>query len=155
MQRKTFNPDKITKATQNDISDIHSIEEESFSNPWKISFFYTELANEFSNTFIYREKNKEPAAGFIIFRKVTDTIEILKIAVKKDFREKGIGSGLMNFLLSGQFTEGVNTFFLEVRASNEEVIRFYRTFKFNISGTRKNYYRNPAEDALILKFRKN
>lgn len=155
MQKKTFNPDKITKATQYDISDIHSIEKECFTNPWKISFYYDELSNEFSNTYIYRDNDEESAAGFIIFRKITDTIEIIKIAVKKEFRKKGIGSLLMNFLLSGQSADGVHTFFLEVRVSNKEAIRFYRKFGFQTSGTRKNYYRNPAEDALVLKFRKD
>ena len=155
MQKKTYNPGKITKATQNDISYVTIPVVAKMIIRWKMSFFYDELTNEFSNMFIYRETNNEPAAGFIVVRKVTNTIEILKIAVKKKFRKKGIGSEMMNFIMSGQFAEGVNIFSLEVRASNEEAIKFYRSFKFERSGFRKNYYKDPPEDAMILQLRKD
>ncbi|MEN8153182.1 MAG: ribosomal protein S18-alanine N-acetyltransferase [Acidobacteriota bacterium] len=155
MQKKTYDLTKIKKATPQDLSEIHLIEKESFSNPWKISFFSGELSNVFSNTFIYREKDEEQAIGFIIFRKIADTIEIIKIAVKKNYRDMGIGSFLMNFILSGPYSDEILSFFLEVRTSNDEAIRFYKKFGFNITGIRKNYYSNPTEDALILNFRKN
>ena len=87
-------------------------------------------------------------AGFIVVREVaSDEFEVLNIAVHPEFRGRGIGSALFEEAASGR--EG--QWFLEVRASNGRAIFFYEKHGFNRAGIRPNYYRVPAEDAVVMR----
>jgi ribosomal-protein-alanine N-acetyltransferase len=45
---------------------------------------------------------------------------------------------------------GASRVFLEVRQSNTDARAFYATLGFLEVGRRRGYYRDPAEDALVL-----
>jgi ribosomal-protein-alanine N-acetyltransferase len=89
-------------------------------------------------------------AGFVSGRRVVDEAEILNLAVKPDFRRKGIGKALVRELLQLFAREKVANVFLEVRSSNANAIAFYQHQNFRQVGERPAYYQNPPEAALVL-----
>jgi len=93
---------------------------------------------------------KEEIVGFIAGRRVTDEGEILNLAVGMPSRRRGVGRILVETLLSSFVREGVARVFLEVRESNGAAISFYRQLGFRLVGTRRGYYQEPDESALVL-----
>ena len=80
-----------------------------------------------------------------------DESDMMNVAVHPDFRKQGIANALILGLVEELRKMGSHCLTLEVRASNENAISVYRKLDFQEVGRRKNYYRNPREDALILR----
>ena len=91
--------------------------------------------------------------GFIVGRQVEDEWEIENIAVTGVARRCGLGSRLVGELLDLVRKRGGKSVFLEVRESNHAARSLYEKWAFLEVGRRKMYYQNPAEDALVLKFK--
>ncbi len=91
--------------------------------------------------------------GFIVSQQLEDEWEIENIAVTGAARRRGLGSRLVNELLDLVRSRGGKTVFLEVRESNRAARSLYEKWGFLEVGRRKMYYQNPAEDALVLKFK--
>lgn len=91
--------------------------------------------------------------GFIVGCRVEDEWEIENIAVTGAARRGGLGSRLVGELLDLVRKRGGKSVFLEVRESNRAARSLYEKWAFIEVGRRKMYYQNPAEDALVLKFK--
>jgi ribosomal-protein-alanine N-acetyltransferase len=88
-------------------------------------------------------------AGFIAIRRTgPDEGEILNLAVHPGFRRRGIAKALLSSVLQTSPGE----WFLEVRESNAAAIALYSACGFVPSGRRENYYENPAEAAIVMRF---
>src|SRR5262249_54803806 len=87
--------------------------------------------------------------GFLVTREtVPGESEILNLAVHPSHRRRGIAKRLMqNALTSAQ-----GMWFLEVRESNEGALRLYESLGFEQAGRRENYYSNPPESAIVMRF---
>lgn len=94
---------------------------------------------------VYSIQN-EPV-GYLTYSNCIDHIDIISIAVKPEFRKKGIAQALFNYL--EQINAQNLTLFLEVRSTNAPAINLYTKLGFKQISTRENYYQNPVEDALI------
>ena len=90
--------------------------------------------------------------GFLIGRPAADEFEILNLAVGKKFRRRGIASKLIHNATETARAAGIAQMFLEVRASNLPGIALYTQMAFRVCGRRKNYYRDPIDDAILLIF---
>lgn len=88
--------------------------------------------------------------GFLIGRSAGDEFEILNLAVGKKFRRRGIATKLIRSVTESARAAGAAQIFLEVRASNLPGIALYTHLAFRVCGRRKNYYRDPVEDAVLL-----
>ena len=88
--------------------------------------------------------------GYLILHDSYDLYEIMKIAVKKEFRNKKIGEQLINFYLNNWD----QSLFLEVRESNKVAMYFYEKIGFLNVGKRKNYYSN-GETAILMSLERN
>ena len=75
----------------------------------------------------------------------------MNVAVHPDRRRQGIAENLITHLIQELKNRGSHALMLEVRASNAPAIALYEKLGFRQVGLRKNYYRNPKEDALILR----
>ena len=75
----------------------------------------------------------------------------MTLGVLPDARQKGIGRALTTALLQHCRDQGVRQVFLEVRAGNEAALALYRDLGFKIIDRRRRYYRNPEEDAAIMR----
>jgi ribosomal-protein-alanine N-acetyltransferase len=93
--------------------------------------------------------------GILVGRIAADEFEILNLAVGKAFRRRGVATQLVSAALGYARTAGARQAYLEVRASNESGIALYTRMGFRVSGRRPNYYRNPAEDAVLLVLHKH
>jgi [ribosomal protein S18]-alanine N-acetyltransferase len=89
-------------------------------------------------------------SGLIIFRIMADEAEILNLAVESRRRRQGMASRLIEDLIAASRAAGVKRIFLEVRHSNEAARNFYARMGFTEVGRRRQYYRHPAEDGLVL-----
>ncbi len=90
-------------------------------------------------------------AGFLASRTLIEEEEheILNILVDPALRGRGIGSKLLKTSIAAK--RGI--WYLEVRAGNAAALRMYNTFGFSDFGRRKGYYKNPYEDAIVMRFR--
>jgi len=128
-----------------------AIERASFPNPWHETTFRGEIQNEgISFPLVASERTERRVVGYIIFWRIQDEIQINNIAVHPDFRGLGIGEAILREVLDKARSEGAVFVSLEVRVSNVPARALYEKFGFEIIGSRKDYYINPAEDALVL-----
>lgn len=95
-------------------------------------------------------KSFGPAIGFLVALDSGPDWELENIAVLPEFRRQGIGLGLLQVLLEEARSRSAERILLEVRASNEAAIGFYRANGFELRTRRREYYAGPTEDALIL-----
>ncbi len=131
-----------------DIGDVLKIEQECFSDPWSESGFYAELALDVSHFIVYSENEK--IIGFACMQCICDEGYVINFAVLPQFRNKGIGSNLLEALISFSKARNLSFMTLEVRKSNLSAIRLYMSKGFSIVGIRPNFYSKPNEDALLM-----
>lgn len=110
----------------------------------------TELAAS-SALFLWGGENAGQLVAFLITRQISEEVEILNLAVAPAARRRGMGSQLLRHALAAAKRDGARRAFLEVRESNQAAVAFYQRFGFSGAGRRKQYYRDPPEDALILR----
>lgn len=133
-----------------DLDGVLAVESESFTNPWTREMYTWELQNR-AICHIFVARTPECAvAGFCAFWLVLDEIHINNVAVRPQFRRLGIGTALLQRVLAEARQLGARRATLEVRTSNEDARRLYERSGFYVAATRRNYYTNPVEDALIL-----
>ena len=65
-------------------------------------------------------------------------------------RRRGIAAVLLEGFMAEARARGAEQMLLEVRESNIPAIRLYERYGFTAYNKRKNYYRNPAEDAVLM-----
>lgn len=141
---------------KSDVKSVVQIEKECFSHPWSEASIYEELDNPLSFTVVAVSSQKsqncenEDAAGFINARIINDEVYINNIAVKKEFKRKGIGKGLLSALEKKAGEVNASFITLEVRESNLPAISLYASFGYKIAGKRKKFYRDPIENAVLM-----
>ncbi len=138
----------IKRMTYDDIEAVLRIENESFSDSWNRESFEHSINAEYDYP-IAAEYEGE-TAGYAILRSSIDTADIIRIAVDKKNRRRGIASGLMEALLEYGYSTGVKKYMIEVRRHNYAAICLYEGFGFEIFGIRENYYSNPVEHGLLM-----
>ena len=131
------------------VAQIAELEKICFSDPWSERSIASELDNKLAFWLVATEG--ETVAGYIGSQTVMDETDMMNVAVHPDFRRKGIAEALVNALVDHLKKIGSHCLTLEVRASNAPAISLYEKLGFAEIGRRKNYYRNPREDALILR----
>jgi len=133
-----------------DLDGVLEVEGESFTNPWTREMYAWELQNRSVCHILVVRTPDCPVAGFCAFWLVFDEIHINNIAIRPSYRGQGIGTALLQHVLAEARALGARRATLEVRASNEGARRLYERLGFYVAATRRNYYSNPVEDALIL-----
>jgi [ribosomal protein S18]-alanine N-acetyltransferase len=141
-------PISIRDMTLSDIPAVVAIEAVSFTTPWSEISLRSEIGSFGS---IARVAVFDGCVvGYMIAKKVLDEAQLLDLAVMKAHRRQGIAMLLMEDLIQALRERGAARLYLEVRASNAAAIRLYERFGFTIIGVRKDYYRNPVEDAQVM-----
>ena len=132
-----------------DVSAIAELEKICFSDPWSENSIASELNNPLSCWLVAVEDGS--LAGYVGSQTVLDGSDMMNIAVAPKYRRKGIAEELVLALCEHLRDRNSICLLLEVRASNAPAISLYEKLNFVQIGRRKNYYRNPKEDALILR----
>ena len=131
----------ISKAEKKDLKEIYDLSVQCLPDFMSLASLEQSFENPAVTFMIY--KKQEKILGYICFSEVLGEGEILYIAVLPQHRREGIGKLLAD-------TVKLSPLFLEVRQSNISAIGFYTSLGFSKVSVRKNYYRNPTEDAVIM-----
>ena len=141
---------RVRIAKSSDLDDIYDLDVQTFAMPWsKEALSYDILEND--NAFVIVAEYEGEFAGYADIWTVLDEADLNSIAVRVDFRRKGIGDAIMLAMIEMLSTSGVATINLEVRVSNMPAIKLYKKYGFNECGVRPGYYLDNGEDALIMK----
>ncbi len=139
----------IREMKSQDTAQVAELEKLCFLDPWNEESIAHELVNPLSCWLVAVDGDK--VAGYVGSQTVIDESDMMNIAVHPDYRRQGIGAELVNVLGEKLKEKGSLRLSLEVRASNESAQALYQKLGFAQVGRRPRYYRNPREDALILR----
>ncbi len=139
----------IRPATEADLAAIAAIESASFGDPWSLKSFGDSLAHSFVRMSVIEDDGS--VAGYSVVWVSGEECELANLAVDPARRRAGLGTLLLDALLERAHEEALFVIFLEVRASNTAAQELYASRGFHEVGRRPMYYKNPAEDALLLR----
>lgn len=141
---------KILPMQKSNVDEVIKIEEQAYGeHHWSKDSFYGELSNNLAHYYCAFDSKGE-LVGYAGSWRVLDEAHITTIAVKPELRRKRIGEALLNKILEDCYKNEIKYITLEVRASNKPAISLYEKYGFKSLGTRKGYYQNNNEDALIM-----
>lgn len=140
----------VRKMLPSDLDAVSQIENATFSNPYTLEQLSYEL-NENPVGWMYVAVVDHEVVGFIDFMITFNSSTIVQIAVKEEFKRKGIGNMLLGQMVKDcESKEDVVEFItLEVRASNAPAIAFYKKHRFQQITVKKQYY-DDGEDAIYM-----
>lgn len=139
---------KIEKMTKEHLEAVYIIETECFSHPWSKQSIENELNNDTSLFWVATENND--VIGYIGMSVIIDEGYIFNVAVDKAFRQRGVGTALINELVTYGKKNNLCFITLEVRESNASAQLLYSKFGFIKVGKRENYYSEPKENAILM-----
>ena len=139
----------IVNMNESHVAQVAALEKICFSDPWSENSVASELKNPLSCWLVAEEDGE--VAGYVGSQTVMDESDMMNVAVHPDYRRKGVAEKLVMELVEALKKRDSRCLTLEVRASNEPARALYEKLGFVQVGLRKNYYRNPREDALILR----
>lgn len=128
---------------------VAALEALCFAAPWSEKSVSLELSNPLSLWLVAIEENE--VVGYVGSQTVMGETDMMNVAVHPDHRRKGVAKTLIEALIQALKERQSHSLTLEVRVSNEPAISLYERLGFYEAGRRRNYYRNPKEDALILR----
>lgn len=138
----------VRSAGEADLVAVAGIERQSFGDPWSLDAFRSALRP--GTSFVVADRAGE-VVGYAIAWSVVDEAELANIAVTPLARGQGIGARLLDAAIACAAGTGCTTMYLEVRESNARARALYASRGFEEVGRRRRYYRQPVEDALILR----
>jgi ribosomal-protein-alanine N-acetyltransferase len=140
----------IQPMTGDDIEGVLAVEAVSFPSPWSRQHFLSEVSSPLSFPLVARTADGA-IAGYICCMLVMDEGSILNVAVRPDFRGRGIGRLLVETALDDFRTRGAAFVALEVRPTNRPALSLYASVGFVVAGRRRAYYEN-GEDAVLMEY---
>lgn len=140
---------KYLKMELSHVEQVAELEKCCFSMPWSVNAITSELTNPLSLWLV--AVDGDTVAGYVGSQSVMGEADMMNLAVHEQYRRCGVGHRLVTELVAALAARDVSSLTLEVRASNEPAIRLYEKLGFAQVGRRPGYYRNPREDALILR----
>ncbi|HEX3016630.1 MAG TPA: ribosomal protein S18-alanine N-acetyltransferase [Caproicibacter sp.] len=138
----------IVPMAERHLDTLSELERVCFSEPWTRSGLAAELENP-AAVFAVAELDGK-TAGYAGMNCVLDECYIDNVAVFPEYRRMGIAQAIMRYLIDFAKENRASFVTLEVRASNSGAIALYSKLGFREMGRRPSFYRQPAEDALIL-----
>lgn len=138
----------IIAMTEDHVAQIAELERKSFADPWSEKSIASELANPLSLWLVAEKEGK--VCGYVGSQTVLGETDMMNIAVHPDDRRCGIATALIVELVKQLKGRDSHILRLEVRESNAPAIALYESMGFIQLGLRRNYYRNPKENGLIM-----
>lgn len=139
----------IRPMERRDLASVEEMETFCFQDSWSARILEEGLDSRFDWFWVW-ESETGMVAGYCNLRILAGEGELMRIAVRPEFRGHGLGRELMEVLVVFAREQGVKSVSLEVRTGNETAINLYKTYGFQTEGLRKDYYSHPTEDALIM-----
>lgn len=140
---------RLRPASRADVAALAVLERAAFDDPWSVAQLTEALG--WSGAIAFVVDGSRGIAGYVLGRVVVDEGEILSIAVDPALRRAGLGRALLDGALAAMVDRGARAAWLEVRVSNAAARAMYGAAGFVAAGLRRGYYRQPPEDALVLR----
>ena len=131
-----------------DATGIAELEDLIFSDAWSYRDVQDLICTEGGMCFTAVEDGK--VIAYVIGRLIAPEGEIYRVAVAPHQRQRGIGYRLLDYAVKTSKGQGLERLFLEVRSRNIPARKLYTAYGFKEIGVRKNYYKNPQDDAIIM-----
>lgn len=141
---------RLRRADRSDLAAVVEIEKVSFADPWSLASFRTALAEE-RVLFVVAESASAEVLGYVVAWCTVDEAELANLAVVPSARGAGVGKALVDAALRYGEERACVCMYLEVRESNGAARAVYAARGFEQVGRRRRYYRDPVEDALVLR----
>jgi len=136
-----------------DVDQVLSIEQASFSMPWSRNLFLSEFRSPLVSTLLVALADDpllRKVIGYIVYWIVADEMHILNLATAPEQRRQGVAKKLVLAGLKRAHQKGAARAFLEVRASNMAAQKLYADLGFTGTSMRREYYDSPVEDAVVM-----
>lgn len=134
--------------TESDAGGIAYLEQQLFTDPWSEESIRETFRQTHSIIIVAVEQNT--VIGYVIGQRIGDEAEILRLAVSKKRQQAGVGHILLGALKESRPDKQVRKILLDVRESNQNAIDFYLRNEFKKDGIRKDFYRFPHENAVLM-----
>jgi [ribosomal protein S18]-alanine N-acetyltransferase len=129
-----------------DLPQVIAIERRAFPTAWSLGMFVLELSKPSGICLAAIRDGK--LVGYLICARYADVWHLMNIAVDPAVRGQGVGTALLEQMVARAGEDAAYT--LEVRPSNATAIALYERFGFRSAGTRRRYYHDTGEDAVIM-----
>ena len=140
---------KIRRAIADDSMPIARAEAEIFPDPWSHTDVLNTISSSGSMCYVATSDDGELYA-YVLGRTVIPEGEIYRIATREPYRSRGIAYRLLDYALKTERGRGLESIFLEVREKNIPARKLYTAYGFHEIGIRKNYYRDPHDNAILM-----
>ena len=138
----------IRRAVPDDAPGIAELERDIFPDPWGEKDIFSYICSE--GGMCYTAVADGKVVAYILGRVIAPEGEIYRIATRRGYRRRGIAYRLLDYAAKTERGRGLECLFLEVRESNVSARNLYRAYGFRELGERKNYYKDPIEDAVVM-----
>jgi ribosomal-protein-alanine N-acetyltransferase len=144
----------LVPMSEHDLLEVVEIEETTGLSQWGWDAYRAELARPEAVMLVVRRDAPDDSGRFVkaymASRVSADELHINNIGVREESRRRGLGAALLASALEEGARRGARLAVLEVRAGNFAAQALYRRFGFEVVGERKDYYRSPVENALVM-----
>ena len=134
---------------ETDIEEVLELENACFTHPWPRSAFEEMLTGDTAEYYAARDEDGTLMGGAALFF-LSGEGDITNVAVFDRYRNRGIATALLEYLIEDGRRKGIREFTLETRESNLPAIAVYEKNGFTVEGRRPGFYRDPVEDALVM-----
>ena len=138
---------EVVRLAREHLSAVAALETEVFAEPWSEKALELLLSPEAVGFACVCKGEILAYAGMLIS---VDEGQITNVAVRPDQRRQGFGRVLMHALEAEARARGLVQISLEARVSNLPAIGLYEQEQYRVAGVRRNFYRHPTEDALVM-----
>jgi ribosomal-protein-alanine N-acetyltransferase len=145
-------PVEIRRLSYPDLPHVIAIERRVFPTPWSLAMFVLELSKQSGICLAATRPNaagEQRLVGYLICSRYDTVWHVMNIAVDRDQQGRGLASALLAHLYE-LVGDPHARFTLEVRRSNAVAIHLYEREGFRSAGTRRRYYQDNGEDALVM-----
>lgn len=139
---------ELRRSSPKDARHIAALEAEIFSDPWCERDIADLISTE--GSMCYTATDGDEVIAYILGRLVAPEGEIYRLATAPQHRRRGIGYRMLSYAYKTELGRGLESLFLEVRERNLPARALYSSFGFKEAGFRRNYYKNPTDNAVIM-----
>ena len=140
---------EFRRSRPDDAPGSRALELEYFADAWGERDIFSAICTEGAMCYSAVDEDGSVVA-YVLGRLIAPEAEIYRVAVRMDKRRRGIGYRLLDYAVKSERGHGLESVFLEVRASNVPARNLYHSYGFSEIGERKNYYRDPVENAIVM-----
>ncbi len=146
----------LGRASVDDPPALAALETACHTHPWTELQFREEVAYGPPNAVLVLRGAPAPSEpwrgvrAYCVYRVIVDEMHILNVAVAPDRRRRGLARWLLGVAMRQAARSGSRRALLEVRSSNVGALGLYEGLGFTRFGLRRDYYREPREDAVVL-----